>query len=187
MFLVVVLATTGVWLLLTYAPGREQTLGLSSRPAVTPTRLLHRLAGWALVPVAAGLLVSALAGLRHRSGSPARSRSTGRAAGAAVLVALVGALVWSGYLLPWDQLALAATGAGGRFRGMLTAAFDPRVVFVRIGGDDVTQAGFRARLLLHVAGLPALAVLTGAVTARARRGRRTATGAPPPPTGGSGR
>jgi len=124
-------------------------------------------------------LITALADLRHRS-----SR---RAVGAATLVVLVGALVWTGYRLPWDQLAVVATGAAGRFRGMLTAAFDPAVAFVRIGGDDFAQSAFRARLLVHVAGLPALAILTGAVTARALRGRSTATGAPPPPTGRSDR
>ena len=187
MFLLVVLVTTGVWLVLTYAPGREQTLGLTDRPAVTPTRLLHRLAGWALLPVAGGLLVTAVAGLRGRNPRATRGRSTARAVSAGLLVVLVGALVWTGYRLPWDQLAVEAAGRAGRFRGMLTAAFDPRVVFVRIGGDDIAQAGFRVRLLLHTAGLPALLALTGAVTARALRERRTATGAPPPPTGRSDR
>lgn len=177
------LATTGLWLLFTYAPGREQTLGLTSRPAVTPPRQLHRLAGWALVGVAGGLSVTALVDLRGRA------RSLGRAvpAAAVLLVAVVGAMVWTGYRLPWDQLAVSAARTGGRFRGMLTAAFDPRVAFVRIGGDDVAQSAFRLRLLLHVAALPAVLAVTGAVTARALRGRRTATGAPPPPTGRSGR
>ena len=176
-FLVVVLATTGVWLVLTYAPGREQALGLSAHPAVIPARWLHRLAGLALLPVTAGLLATT-----------AGARRSSRTVGSAVLLALVIALVWTGYQLPWDQLVLSATRTASRFRGMVTAAFDANVEMVRIGGRVVAQDAFRARLVVHVAGLPAAAVAVSAVaTARARRARRTATAGPPPPTARSGR
>lgn len=173
-FLVVVLATTGVWLVLTYAPGREQALGLTPHPAVTPTRLLHRMAGLALVPVAAGLVATSTA--RRRAAPTAGT----------VFLVLVLALVWTGYLLPWDQLALSASRTAEPFRGMVTAAFDANVDVVRIDGRDVARSAFRARLLVHVAVLPLAVVLTGAATARALRRRRTATGGPPPPTGRSG-
>ncbi len=175
-FLVVVLATTGAWLVLTYAPGREQALGLTPNPQITPTRLLHRTAGLALVPVSAGLLVTSLGDRRARRG-----------AGAAVFLALVVALVWTGYRLPWDQLALSADRTAGRFRGMLTAAFDANVDVVRIDGREVPQDAFRTRLLTHVAVLPAAVALTAVATGRALRGRRTATGGRAPPTGRSGR
>ncbi len=175
-FLGMVLTTTGVWLVLAYAPGREQALGLSADPAVSPTRLLHRMAGLALVPVAAGLVVT----------SPGR-RSAAPAAAAAVFLALVLALVWTGYLLPWDQLSLSASRTAGRFRGMVTAAFDANVDAVRIGGREVARSAFRARLLVHVAVLPLAVAVTGAATARALRGHRTARGGPPPPTGRSAR
>jgi len=174
-FLLVVLVTTGVWLVLTYAPGREQALGLSAHPAVSPTRWLHRAAGLALVPVAAGLVMTSAGG---RPAAPA---------GAAVALALVLALVWTGSLLPWDQLVLSANRFAGRFRGMVTAAFDANVDVIRIGGREVDQGAFRTRLLVHVAVLPLALAVTGAVTARALRGRRTARGGPPPPTGRSGR
>jgi len=175
LILLVVLATTGVGLVFTYAPGREQALALTPHPAIAPARLLHRTAGLALVPVAAALVAAGL-----------RGRPRVVAAGL-VLIVLVGALVWTGYRLPWDQLALSATRTAGRFRGMVTAAFDANVSHVRIDGTDVGQAAFRGRLLLHVTVLPALLAVSGVGTARALRGRRTATGAPRPPTDRSGR
>lgn len=175
-FLMVVLATTGTWMVLTYAPGREQTLGLTAHPQVTPTRILHRTAGLALVPVAAGLLMTSLGDRRARRG-----------AGAAVFLALVVALVWTGYRLPWDQLALSAGRTAGRFRGMVTAAFDANVDGVRIDGREVPQDAFRTRLLTHVVLLPAAVAVTAVATGLALRGRRTATGGRPPPTGRSGR
>lgn len=174
-FLMAVLVTTGTWLVLTYAPGREQALGLTPHPPVTPTRLLHRTAGLALVPVAIGLLVASLGDRRARR------------VGAAVFLALVLGLVWTGYWLPWDQLSLSASRTAGRFRGMVTAAFDANVAVVRIDGREVTQDAFRARLLAHVAVLPTAVALSAVATARALRGRRTATGDHPPPTGRSGR
>ena len=127
-----------------------------------------------------------LAGLeKMRAARGARSARV--VAAGLVLIVLVGALVWTGYRLPWDQLALSATRTAGRFRGMVTAAFDANVSHVRIDGTDVGQAAFRGRLLLHVTVLPALLAVSGVGTARALRGRRTATGAPRPPTGRSGR
>ena len=178
LFLLVVLVTTGVGLVFTYAPGREQALALTPHPAVAPARLLHRAAALALLPVAAALVTAAIAERgRHRS----------VLAGGLLLVVLVGALVWTGYRLPWDQLAVSATRTAGRFRGMVTAAFDADVRHVRIDGAEVGQGAFRGRLLVHVAVLPALLTLTGVATARSLRGRRSATGAPPPPTGRSGR
>ena len=179
-FLLAVLATTGVWLVLTYAPGREQALGLTPDPAVSPTRLLHRAAGLGLVPVATGLLLASVGGGRG-------SRMAGAAALLSLVVALVVALVWTGYLLPWDQLVLSASRTAGPFRGMVTAAFDANVDVVRIGGREVTQGAFRARLLVHVAVLPLAVAISGAVTGRALRGRSTAKGDQPPPTGRSGR
>ncbi len=178
-FLFVVLATTGVWLVLTYAPGREQALGLTAHPAVTPARWLHRVAGLALVPVSAGFVATTIAG-----------RPSSRTVVAAALLAVAIGMVWTGYRLPWDQLALSATRTAGRFRGMVTAAFDANVEVVRIGGREVDQADFRTRLLLHLAVLPASAAVVaviGAVTVRRHRARRTATGGPPPPKGRSGR
>jgi quinol-cytochrome oxidoreductase complex cytochrome b subunit len=171
-FLLVVLATTGVWLTFTYAPGREQALGLSAHPAVSPTRWLHRLAGLALVPVCAGVAVTSL---RRRWGA------------GAVLLAIVLALVWSGFLLPWDQLVLSASRTADRFRGMITAAFDANVEVVRIGGREVGQGAFRARLVTHAAVLPVALAVTSGVTARVLRRRRSATGGRPPPRGRSDR
>ena len=157
-FLGVVLVTTGVSLVLTYAPGREQALGLTRHPAVSPTRLLHRVAGVTLLAVVAGLVATSLG--RRRV-----------AAGASMVLVLVGALVGTGYQLPWDQLALSATQIAGDYRGMITAAFDANVDVVRIGGREVDQSDFRVVLLTHVAVLPLAVAATGLFTARAvRRG-----------------
>lgn len=176
MFLVVVLVTTGASLVLTYAPGREQALGLTQDPPVSPTRLLHRVAGLALVLVAVGLVIASLARQRWRAVS-------------ALVLVLVAALVWTGYRLPWDQLALSATRLAGEYRGMISAAYDANVDIVRIGGRQVPQGDFRAVLLTHVVVLPVAVATAGLLAARlARRGGRRVgssptgdDGAGPPP------
>jgi quinol-cytochrome oxidoreductase complex cytochrome b subunit len=87
------------------------------------------------------------------------------AAAAEVVLGL--ALSFTGFLLPWDQLALRAVTVGTNFRGMFSAAFDSQVKFVIVGGREISQATIRTWFIVHAAVLPvALAVSLAALRRR---------------------
>ncbi len=62
---------------------------------------------------------------------------------------------FSGYLLPWNQLAFFATRVGTEIAGSLPVIGGALVVFLR-GGDDVTSGTLTRFFGFHVAVLPAL-------------------------------
>ena len=89
-------------------------------------------------------------------------------AGALVLLGL--ALSFTGYLLPWDQLALWAVKVGSRSEGVAwDAAFSGDVRFILIGGTEVTQGTYRLWLVVHAGVLAAAFAAVLAVLARLRR------------------
>jgi quinol-cytochrome oxidoreductase complex cytochrome b subunit len=65
---------------------------------------------------------------------------------------------FSGYLLPWNELAFFATKVGTGISGAIPIVGEPLVRFMR-GGDDVTGATLSRFYGLHVAVLPAAATL----------------------------
>jgi quinol-cytochrome oxidoreductase complex cytochrome b subunit len=151
----VVLVATGGWLSLFYRPPlRGQS-----------PQALH-LVHW----VAALLFVAVLVGLAVTT-SVAWSRSWPPVFG---LVVVAVALLWTGTLLPWDQLALAAVTVGTNIRGFFTAAFDDQVKFVLIGGVEISRATLRAWFVVHAFVLPVAGV---ACLAWLRRRSSTVEGA----------
>lgn len=141
--LLAVLVATGLWLTFDYRPGVDQ-----------PLRTLHRLASFAAVPV--GLLVPAIA--------VARKRRAGVVVAVAFLMALIAASM-TGYLLPWDQLALWAVTVGERWSGVLDP-FGDGVRFVIIGGAEVGIDTYRRWTVVHLVALPLLLVTTGGFLVR---------------------
>jgi menaquinol-cytochrome c reductase cytochrome b subunit len=178
-----VLAATGLWLTFDYRPGATQAWpGLGSRPAGTDwPRVIHQLASALIVPLVLALLVVSVVVSR-------RWRSTG----ALALTTL--ALAYTGFLLPWDQLALWAVTVGRDANGMLFAAFDDDVRFIILGGVEISQATLRLWLVVHAAVLPAVFCALLALAARGIE-RHPSTGAydappaapapGPPPTSGA--
>jgi quinol-cytochrome oxidoreductase complex cytochrome b subunit len=151
-----VLLATGVWLSFFYRPDAPGT-----PDGVQFVRGVHRLSSVVVVPLS---LVTAVVHVL------ARRRSWPAATG---LVLLMAALAFTGYLLPWDQLALWAVTIGTNFRGLVTAAFDDQVKFVLVGSREVSQATIRNWFIVHAAVLPvALAVCLAALR------RRSSTVAP---------
>jgi len=69
---------------------------------------------------------------------------------------------FSGYLLPWNELAFFATKVGTGTAGAVPLIGGPLMRFLR-GGDDVTGATLSRFYALHVAILPALTTLLVAV------------------------
>ena len=64
------------------------------------------------------------------------------------MVVLVVLAVLTGYLLPWDQLALWAVTVGENLRGYLPL-FGDRVRFVLLGGAEVSPQTLLWWLLAH--------------------------------------
>jgi len=65
---------------------------------------------------------------------------------------------FSGYLLPWNELAYFATKVGTEIAGVVPVVGRPILVFLR-GGDDVTGATLSRFFGFHVAVLPGIFVV----------------------------
>ena len=75
-----------------------------------------------------------------------------------VLLVLTLLLSFTGYLLPWDQLALWAITVGTNMVGSAPILGEPNR-FVLVGGFQVGQAALIRFYTLHVIGLPLLAAV----------------------------
>jgi cytochrome b6 len=62
---------------------------------------------------------------------------------------------FSGYLLPWNELAFFATKVGTDIAGVIPVIGEPMLIFLR-GGEEVTGATLSRFFGLHVAILPAI-------------------------------
>jgi quinol-cytochrome oxidoreductase complex cytochrome b subunit len=71
-------------------------------------------------------------------------------------------LSFTGYLLPWDQLAIWAVTVGTNMMGY-TPVFGRQVKFVLVGGLEVGPPTLIRWYVLHVLALPFVAVLLMAV------------------------
>ncbi len=158
-FFFVLEAITGVFLMIFYTPSTTQAYQnmlnlLSNVPLGQMMRDLHRLGAEAMV------IIVALHMLRtFWTASYKKPRQFTWATGVLLLVFTLG-LSYTGYLLPWDQLAYWAVTIGAS----MAEAAPPPVVgrFVNImlkGAPDLGQAGLLRFYLLHVIGLPALLVI----------------------------
>jgi quinol-cytochrome oxidoreductase complex cytochrome b subunit len=144
-----VLLVTGVWLSFVYRP---TPLGTDEQQLL---RVVHRVTA-SLFPGLA-LVLAVLHGVERR-----RSLPWG---GGVFLLAL--ALSFTGYLLPWDQLALYAVTVGTNMRGMFDATFNDQVKFVIVGGAEIDKSTLRNWFVVHAAVLPVL--LTVCLAALRRR------------------
>ncbi len=155
-FLFVLEAITGVFLMVFYTPSTTQAYDnmlnlLSNVPLGQLIRDLHRLGAEAMV------IVVALHMLRtFWTASYKKPRQFTWATGIVLLIVTLG-LSYTGYLLPWDQLAYWAVTIGAS----MAEAAPPPVVgqFVNIllkGAPDLGQAGLLRFYLLHIIALPGL-------------------------------
>ena len=160
--LCLVLLVTGIWLAFFYRPSPQGVFG-QPPPADGDQlmRVVHRFSSAVLVPLS--IVAAVVHALARRRSWPAAS----------AVFLLVLALSSTGYLLPWEQLALYAVTVGTNMRGLVTAAFDDQVKFVLIGSVEVGQDTLRRWFIVHAAVLP---VLLAACLAALRR--RSSTVAP---------
>lgn len=149
---VLVLFGTGIALYFQYAP-RASGAG--------PLQLAHRSASWLAVTTALAAAVVVVADAR---------RVGVRLAGVGLLVAAVAASV-TGFLLPWDQLALWAVTVGSEFRGFDEIVAGNEVRFVLLGGAEIEPSTLLRWLVVHTMVFgPMLAALVTALIARGLRG-----------------
>jgi quinol-cytochrome oxidoreductase complex cytochrome b subunit len=173
---VAILLVTGIALFFLYRPTVDQAWGdlvtgdyNGSVRLAYATRLVHRLVARLalLTAVAAGIVVA----LRTAAGT---RRGPAVALGAGLALTTVAAS-FTGFLLPWDQLALWAVTVGTNLRGY-RVLFDPVVRFVIIDGVEVGKDTVVRWLLIHALVLgPALA---GLVVVARRRHRAEASDDP---------
>jgi quinol-cytochrome oxidoreductase complex cytochrome b subunit len=75
-----------------------------------------------------------------------------------LLLFLTGALSFTGYLLPWDQLALWAVTVGSNI-GSYTPVIRKNFTFIAFGGVEITGSTLLRFYVLHVLALPFVLVL----------------------------
>ncbi len=150
---------TGLFLMIYYTPApgiayNNMLRILSNVPMGQFMRDVHRLAAEFMV-VAVWLHM----GRTFLTGSYKKPRQFTWATGVILLLVTIG-LSYTGYLLPWDQLAYWAVTIGA---SMADAAPPPEVgkavALLLKGGPDLGAAGLLRFYLLHVFALPAAAIL----------------------------
>ncbi|MFN8061932.1 MAG: cytochrome bc complex cytochrome b subunit [Vicinamibacterales bacterium] len=154
LFLLGVQLSTGILLLLYYRPSAEEAYE-SVQFIVTRVEfgwLIRNLHSWSanvLVAAAFAHLFSVLFLRAYR-----KPRELTWVTGALLLFLMLG-FGFSGYLLPWNELAFFATKVGTGIPGSIPLVGEALQRFLR-GGDDVTGATLSRFFGLHVAILPAL-------------------------------
>ncbi len=150
---------TGIFLMIWYTPSPEVAYEnmldiLSTVPLGQLMRDLHRLGAEAMV------LIVALHMMRtFFTGSYKRPRQFTWFTGV-LLLFFTGFLSFSGYLLPWDQLALWAVTIGAS----MAEAVPPEIVGTNVnlllrGGPDIGANGLLRFYLLHVLLVPAIWII----------------------------
>ena len=162
--LLLALLVTGIWVSVQYQP----TGNFVGSRSESPWRVAHRITSGVFIVAALVTLGLSIAI------SIERTLKRGLPAWFVGALTIAGALAasFTGYLLPWEVLALASVRPNGERRGFgfLFGHAEVRSVFVR--GVVVAKGAFRGWFLLHTVAIPIGLVLLGVagwrVTRRAR-------------------
>ena len=154
LFLFTVQVVTGILLLLYYRPSAEEAYESVQflMAEVQFGWLVRSIHAWSANLMIFALFVHLLSVLLLRAYRPPREITwlSGMA-----LLAMALALGFTGYLLPWNTLALFATKVGTDIPGAVPVVGDFISLVLR-GGEDVTGATLTRFYGIHVAVLPAL-------------------------------
>jgi quinol-cytochrome oxidoreductase complex cytochrome b subunit len=139
-----VLVVTGVMLVFSYRPDVPAAFAAVQHiPSHSQTRTTHRIASQVLLPAFGCLAIAAtgLALVRHRAGRLV-----------AVVVAGLGVVAASvtGFLLPWDQLALNHVTVGENISGYGRILFGNDVKYVLLGSTEVGPSTIAWWFWIHV-------------------------------------
>jgi quinol-cytochrome oxidoreductase complex cytochrome b subunit len=163
----VVLVVSGVYLWFRYEPTAAAAWPTVRSLDQAPTwssrmRTTHRVASFLTIALALAAAIL-LVGRRIDTGR------RGAVAGVGVLVTALAAS-FTGYLLPWDQLALWAVTVGSNMRGV-QATFDTRVKYLLLGSREISLGTYRFWAISHLVlgALVAAAVVLAWLRTRERR------------------
>ena len=167
--LVAVLVVTGVVLAVAYRPAPEG-------PELV--RTTHRFASALLLPASWVLFASLLLDRR----GVVRTRGPRSWVAPVLLVLVVPAAAFTGFLLPWERI-VSAVGAVPPDLVGVEPAFDVAVAAVTFGGAPISRSTFQRYVLAHLlagALVVASAVVIARAGARVRGVGRTRRGTAPP-------
>ena len=157
LFLFTVQVVTGILLLLYYRPSAENAFE-SVQFIITEVKfgwLIRSIHSWSANLMIATLFIHLFSVFFLRAYR--RPREITWVSGV-ILLFIVICFGFSGYLLPWNQLAYFATKVGTEIAGVIPVVGRPILRFLR-GGDDVTGATLTRFFGFHVAVLPAIATV----------------------------
>ena len=154
LFLFIVQVVTGILLLL-YYKGSEQLAWESIQFIMSKVRfgwLIRSIHTWAANLFILAVFIHMFSVFLERAYRKPRELTwlTGM-----VLLFLALGFGFSGYLLPWNELAFFATKVGTDIAGVLPVVGEPLMIFLR-GGEDVTGATLSRFFGFHVAVFPGL-------------------------------
>jgi quinol-cytochrome oxidoreductase complex cytochrome b subunit len=155
-FLFILLTITGIFLMFFYRPtaGAEQELAYldmqNLRDNVTFGDLVRNMHRWAAHLMVLTTFLHMARVFYH--GAYKAPREFNWVVGVLLLV-LTLLLAFTGYLLPWDQLALWAVTVGTSMAGF-TPIFGQQVQFVLLGGVEIGPPTLLRWYVLHVLALP---------------------------------
>ena len=155
--LLMVLLVSGLILVFRYVPPGPK------HPRTVP-QVVHRWASTLFVLAALATLVLTIAvslERRLRRGVPAWALGS-------VLFVVASAASFTGYLLPWNQLALWAVTVGTDMRGYRAILHSGSVRFVLLDGAEVGRATLVRWFWVHTAVIPSLLLVIGWLLARRR-------------------
>jgi cytochrome b6 len=157
LFLFAVQVTTGILLLLYYRPSAEEAYESVQflMAEVQFGWLVRSIHAWAANLMIFTLFVHLFSVLLLKAYRPPRELTW---LSGVALMALAMAFGFTGYLLPWNELAYFATKVGTEITGAVPLV-GPFLRRLLRGGDDVTGATLTRFYGVHVAILPALASL----------------------------
>jgi quinol-cytochrome oxidoreductase complex cytochrome b subunit len=178
-----VLAGTGQFLVFGYRPEASQSwtdVGrLSSGVHLwAVARLAHRTTSSVFLATALGAAVVAALHFRARRASEESTRARRRSLGLLLGIGLFPLALFAsftGYLLPWDQLALWAVTVGTNMRGY-RPIFGHQVKFVLMGGVEIDRETLVRWLFVHlVVGGPLIALFIVAAWSLVHQARERTT------------
>src|SRR3954464_6022776 len=160
-FLFILLTVTGIFLMFFYRPTEAAAWSNVQQleTAVWFGSLVRNMHRW-------GAHLMVLSGFLHMSpvfyhGAYKAPREFNWVVGV-ILLLLTLLLSFTGYLLPWDQLAIWAVAVGTQMMGY-TPVFGKEVRFVLLGGVEIGPPTLLRWYVLHVLALPFVAVIFMAV------------------------
>jgi len=164
-FLFILLTITGIFLMFFYRPaaGAEQELAYLDmqrlRDTVTFGDLMRNMHRWGAHLMVLTTFLHMARVFYHGAYKPPREFNW--VVGVLLLV-LTLLLAFTGYLLPWDQLAVWAVAVGTQMAGF-TPIFGQQVQFVLLGGAVIGPETLLRWYVLHVLALPFILTLFLAV------------------------